>query len=68
MDAQKIAVAVKNAIMGELRDEFKEFRAEVRGQLDGFKLAIDTMNKRLDGIESRVGNIERSKSFEFADR
>ena len=54
MDVQKIAEAVRSAVISELREEFREFRAEVRGQLDGFtktldgfRIAIETMNSRM---------------------
>jgi len=58
MDVQKIIDGVREAVMGEMSREFREFRADVRGQLEGFRLAIDTMNKRLDSIESRLSNVE----------
>ena len=50
-----IVEKIRDAIVGDLRKEFTEFKAEVRGQLegmqrqlDGFRIAIETMNKRMD--------------------
>ncbi|MBO8180827.1 MAG: hypothetical protein H0Z19_10205 [Archaeoglobus sp.] len=59
MDAQQIAEKVRDLIMGAMREEFREFKAEVRGQLEGFRLAIETMNKRMDAIERRMDSLER---------
>ena len=59
MDAQQIAEKVRDLVVGSIRDEFKEFKAEVRGQLEGFRVALDTMNKRLDGLERRMDSLER---------
>ncbi len=63
VDAQQIAEKVRDLLLGELRDEFKEFKAEVRGQLEGFRLAIETMNRRLDSLEmninKRIDSVER---------
>jgi len=59
VDAQQIAEKVRDLLMGAIREEFREFKAEVRGQLEGFRLAIETMNKRLDSIERRLDNLEK---------
>ena len=55
MDAQQIAEKVRDPIMGSIREEFREFKAEVRGQLEGFSkaiegfsTAIETMNMKCD--------------------
>ncbi|MEM3018584.1 MAG: hypothetical protein QXO25_06880 [Candidatus Bathyarchaeia archaeon] len=49
---------VKDAIIGEVKEEMKEFRAIVTGQLSGFALSIESMNSRMNGIESRIANME----------
>jgi chromosome segregation ATPase len=54
-----IAEKIRDAIMGDLRKEFSEFKAEVRGQLDGFRIAIETMNKRMDSIERRMESMDQ---------
>jgi prefoldin subunit 5 len=36
----------------------KEFKAEVR-ELDGFRIAIETMNKRIDSLERRMDSMEQ---------
>jgi len=61
MDLDAIVEKIRDAIVGDLRKEFSEFKAEVRGQLegmqkqlDGFRIAIETMNKRIDSMERRM--------------
>ncbi len=46
---------LKEAIIGDLKQELREFKREVRGTLEGFRIAIEGMktaleitNKRLD--------------------
>ncbi|MBA5942062.1 MAG: hypothetical protein H0M93_01845 [Methanophagales archaeon] len=58
MEVQKMAEALKDLIIHELKEEFRESRAEVRGQLQGFQLAIESMSKRMDGMDTRLGNLE----------
>ncbi|WP_457550263.1 hypothetical protein [Archaeoglobus sp.] len=58
VDAQQIAEKVGDLILGSIKEELKEFRAEVGGQLEGFRIAIESMNKRMDGIERRLSNLE----------
>ena len=58
MDISVLADKIKEAVIGEIRQEFKEFRAEVRGELSGFRLAIEAMSKRMDGIERRMDGIK----------
>jgi len=41
MEVEKVLEKSRDAIIGEIREEFKEFKAEVRGQLKGFKPAIE---------------------------
>jgi chromosome segregation ATPase len=59
MDAQQIAEKVRDLLMGAMKEEFREFKAEVRGQLEGFKVAIETMNKRMDALERRMDSLEK---------
>jgi chromosome segregation ATPase len=58
MDAQKIAEAVKSSIIGEIKQELKEFIASVTGELSGFRLAIESMNARMNSLEARQANFE----------
>ncbi len=67
VDARQIAEKVRDLILGSIREEFKEFKAEVRGQLEGYskaiegmKMAMDSMNKRIDSVEKRLDSIDRS--------
>jgi len=57
MDLDAIVEKIRDAIVGDLRKEFTEFKAEVR-VLDGFRIAIETMNKRMDSIEQRISRVE----------
>lgn len=61
MDIEKITESIgtrlKEIIIGELRDEFKAFRAEVRGELAGYRLAIESMSQRLTNMENDIRDI-----------
>ena len=44
MDIEKLAEKLKELIVGELKEEFRDFKATVSGELAGFRLAIESMN------------------------
>ncbi|MCX7965693.1 MAG: hypothetical protein N2596_03610 [Syntrophorhabdaceae bacterium] len=58
MEWEKIMEKLKDMILGEIKEEFREFKSTVSGQLQGFALAIETMNSRMSGIESRMSSME----------
>ncbi len=58
MDIDKLAEKLKDLIVGELKEEFKEFRAQVRGELEGYRIAIESMSQRLTSIEKRISSLE----------
>lgn len=45
-------------ILGEVKEEFRDFRASVTGELSGFRLAVESLNARMGAMESRQSNIE----------
>lgn len=64
-DLEAIAEKIKNEMVGEIREELREFKANVRGQLEGmqkqfdeFRIAIEGM-KRMDSIERRIESMEK---------
>ncbi|MCX7966059.1 MAG: hypothetical protein N2596_05495, partial [Syntrophorhabdaceae bacterium] len=58
MDWEKIAEKIKDMVVGEIKEEPKDFKSTVSGQLQGFTLAIESMNARMNGIESRMNGLE----------
>jgi len=58
MEWEKIAEKMRDMILGELKEEFRDFKASVSGELNGFRLAIESMNARMAAIEARQNNIE----------
>ncbi|GAB4536771.1 MAG: paREP15, coiled-coil protein [Thermodesulfovibrionia bacterium] len=61
MDIEKITegigTRIKDIIIGELKEELKTFRSEVRGELAGYRLAIESMNQRLINLENDIRDI-----------
>ncbi|MBI3600658.1 MAG: hypothetical protein HY097_08460 [Nitrospinae bacterium] len=57
MDIEKLTQAIKDVVIGELKQEFKEFRTEVRGELAGYRLAIESLSERMKNIENDVRDI-----------
>ena len=60
MDYGKLAEKLKDAILGDLKRELREFKKEVLGLLEGFKIAIETMNKRMDSLERRMDSLDET--------
>jgi chromosome segregation ATPase len=58
MDLESLVEEFKDMILGEIKEEFKDFKASVTGELSGFRLAIEAMNGRMSGIEARMNGIE----------
>jgi chromosome segregation ATPase len=60
MDIEKLTQAIKDIVIGELKQEFKEFRTEVRGELAGYRLAIESLSERMKNIENDIRDIRRA--------
>ncbi len=58
MEIEKIAEKLKDLIIGEIREEFREFKSSVTGELAGYRIAIESMNGRMAGIEARQAALE----------
>lgn len=57
MDIEKLTQAIKDIVIGELKQEFKEFRTEIRGELAGYRLAIESLSERMKNIENDIREI-----------
>ena len=60
MDLEKLVEKLKELIISEIKEEFKEFKATVSGQLEGFRLAIESMNARMTNLEGEVRDLRRA--------
>ena len=58
MEWEKIAERIRDLILGEIKEEFKDFKNTVTGQLAGFQIAIESMNARMAAIENRMTAME----------
>lgn len=58
MEWEKVAERLRDLILGEVKEEFRDFRASVTGELSGFRLAVESLNARMGAMESRQSNIE----------
>jgi len=58
MEWEKVAEKLRDMILGELKEEFRDFKASVTGELSGFRIAIEAINGRMNGIEARMSGIE----------
>lgn len=58
MEIQTILEKMKDAIVGEIREELREFKASVTGQLNGFSIAIEALNGRMSGVEARMNGLD----------
>jgi len=47
MDWESLAEKLRDMILGEIKEEFRDFKASVTGELSGFRLAIEAMNGAL---------------------
>ncbi|MFN3739738.1 MAG: hypothetical protein ACK4TF_03565 [Thermodesulfovibrionales bacterium] len=58
MELDKIAEKIRDLVIGEIKEEFRDFKASVTGELSGFRLAIETLNARQGSMEARQSSIE----------
>ncbi|MFN3479306.1 MAG: coiled-coil domain-containing protein [Thermodesulfovibrionales bacterium] len=58
MELEKIAEKIRDLVVGEIKEEFRDFKASVTGELSGFRLAIESLNARQGSMEARQSNIE----------
>ncbi|MFN3921970.1 MAG: hypothetical protein ACK4K4_06190 [Caldimicrobium sp.] len=58
MDLEKIAEKLRDMIIGEIKEELRDFKASVTGELAGFRIAIESMNARMSALELRQENLE----------
>ncbi|MDZ7761310.1 MAG: hypothetical protein U5L00_13785 [Desulfovermiculus sp.] len=60
MDLDKAVDKIRDAVVGELKEEFREFRAAVTGELAGYRVAIESLTARQTGMESELRDIRHS--------
>jgi len=60
MDLERLAEKIRDIVLGEIRDEFREFRASVTGELSGFRIALESINARQANLENELRDIRRS--------
>ena len=60
MDMDKIIEKMRDVILGELKQEFAQFRASVTGELSGFRVAIESISARQSSIETDLREIRKS--------
>ncbi|WP_448588361.1 hypothetical protein [Thermocrinis sp.] len=58
VDFKSLAEKLKSFITGEPREEFRSFRSSVGSEPSGYRLAIEFMNARMCGIESRMNSLK----------
>ncbi|MDW8136795.1 MAG: hypothetical protein RMI74_08425, partial [Thermodesulfobacterium sp.] len=57
IDLEKLLTKFKEAIVSEVKEEIREFKASVNGTLEGFRLAIVSMDKRLSNMEQEIRSL-----------
>lgn len=60
MEIEKILEKFKEAIIGEVKAELREFKVTVTGQLEGYKVALEAMNGRMSAIETDIRDLRRT--------
>ncbi len=60
MEIEKILDKIRDLIVGEMKEEFKIFRESVRGELAGFRLAIESMDRRVSSMGDEIREIRKS--------
>jgi uncharacterized coiled-coil DUF342 family protein len=58
MEWEKIAEKIGDMVLGQVKEEFREFRASVTGELNGFRIAIESMNARMAALEFQQGQFQ----------
>ncbi|MFN4220524.1 MAG: hypothetical protein ACK4GJ_06385, partial [bacterium] len=56
---QTIIEKVKEIITAEVKQELRDFKNSVSGQLEGFKLAIESILERQSNVESEMRSINQ---------
>ncbi|MFN4220465.1 MAG: hypothetical protein ACK4GJ_06070, partial [bacterium] len=56
---QTIVEKVKEIITAEVKQELRDFKNTVSGQLEGFKLAIESILERQSNVENQIRNINQ---------
>ncbi|MBS3946813.1 MAG: hypothetical protein KGZ57_00715 [Dethiobacter sp.] len=60
MEGEKLAEKIRDLVLGEIREEFRDFRASVTGELSGFRLAIEALGARQTNLEHELREIRRT--------
>ncbi|MFN3478062.1 MAG: hypothetical protein ACK4ZM_01690, partial [bacterium] len=55
---QTIAEKVKEIITAEVKQELRDFKNTVSGQLEGFKLAIEGVKLAIENVTERQNSLE----------
>ncbi|MCS7199164.1 MAG: Atg14 domain-containing protein [Caldimicrobium sp.] len=67
IDIKSILNEFKEAIIREVKEELREFKASVNGTLEGFKVAIISMEQRISNIENELrairAELNETKSY-----
>jgi gas vesicle protein len=54
MDWEKGMEKLRDMIVGEMRQEFKEFKSAVTGELSGYRIALESLSARMTNMESEL--------------
>ncbi|MGB9711093.1 MAG: hypothetical protein ACPLZA_06355 [Thermodesulfovibrio sp.] len=60
MEWEKIAEKLRDMIIGEIKEEFKEFRASVTGELSGFRIALESLIARQNSMENEIKELRKA--------
>lgn len=60
MEWEKIAEKIRDLVLGEIKEEFRDFKASVTGELSGFRLAIEALGARQTNLEHELREIRRT--------
>jgi predicted RNase H-like nuclease (RuvC/YqgF family) len=60
MEWEKIAEKIRDLVLGEIKEEFRDFKASVTGELSGFRLAIEALSARQTNLEHELREIKRT--------
>lgn len=58
MEWKRFAEKIRDLVLGEIKEEFRDFKTSVTGELSGFRFTIESINARMGAIESRQSSIE----------
>lgn len=54
MDWEKGMEKLRDMIVGEMRQEFKEFKSAVTGELSGYRIALESLSARMTNMENEL--------------